>query len=266
MQKKQGISLIVLVITIIVMIILAASVVITLSNTGVIDRASNAVDLTNERQVQDMAALIWADAYMDNLRGTALVTKVIEELGKQGVTETDWNITVTDSGISINKPNNIEIRAAGLYKSNGEYVSWETLISNDVIRVSGTGLVSGFDGDGNNRMSSYLDGELVLPNDGSITEILGQAFCCCENLTGLVVPEGVTEIPMNMLFETQKLTTLTLPTTITRIEAYIFYSPNLTTINYNGTKAQWNAIEKDELWDDSTGEYTIYCSDGNVEK
>ena len=46
-MKKQGISLIVLVITIIVMIILAAAVVITLSNTGIIDRAGKAVDLTN---------------------------------------------------------------------------------------------------------------------------------------------------------------------------------------------------------------------------
>ena len=75
---KKGISLIVLVITIIVMIILAASVVITLSNTGVIDRAGQAVDLTNEAQVQDLAALIWADAYMDNLRGQDLIDKVTE--------------------------------------------------------------------------------------------------------------------------------------------------------------------------------------------
>ena len=46
---KKGISLIVLVITIIVMIILAAVVVISLSNTGIIDRADQAVKLTNEK-------------------------------------------------------------------------------------------------------------------------------------------------------------------------------------------------------------------------
>ena len=44
MKKKMGISLIVLVITIIVMIILAASVMITISNTGIIDKASTAKD------------------------------------------------------------------------------------------------------------------------------------------------------------------------------------------------------------------------------
>ncbi len=102
MQKKQGISLIVLVITIIVMIILAASVVITLSNTGIINRASEAVGLTNEAAVQDMAALIWADAYMNNKRGTELVSEVTTKLGEQGVTADKWNITVTDTGVSVN--------------------------------------------------------------------------------------------------------------------------------------------------------------------
>ncbi len=106
MQKKQGISLIVLVITIIVMIILAASVVITLSNTGIINRASQAVDLTNESAVQDMAALVWADVFMDGKRGTELVSEVTTKLGEQGVTADKWNITVTDTGVSVTSKNN----------------------------------------------------------------------------------------------------------------------------------------------------------------
>ena len=106
MQKKKGISLIVLVITIIVMIILAASVVITLNNTGVINRANEAVDLTNESQVQDLAALVWADAYMDKLRGQDLIDKVTEELGKQGVTTDKWDITITDTGVTVENKNN----------------------------------------------------------------------------------------------------------------------------------------------------------------
>ena len=106
---KKGISLIVLVITIIVMIILAASVVITLSNTGVINRASEAVDLTNEAAVQDLAALIWADAYMDGKRGTELEAEVTTKLSEQGVTATDWNITVTDTGVSVKNKNNLTL-------------------------------------------------------------------------------------------------------------------------------------------------------------
>ena len=105
MQKKKGISLIVLVITIIVMIILAASVVITLSNTGVINRASEAVDATNEAQVQDLAALIWADAYMNNKRGEGLVEEVETKLLQQGITSDKWNIFVTDTGVSVTSKN-----------------------------------------------------------------------------------------------------------------------------------------------------------------
>ena len=118
---KKGISLIVLVITIIVMIILAASVVITLSNTGIINRASEAVDLTNEAQVQDLAALIWADAFMDNKRGTDLVSEVTTKLGEQGVTADKWNIEVTNAGVTVNQKEqeNMKNTIINLYYSTG---------------------------------------------------------------------------------------------------------------------------------------------------
>ena len=98
---KKGISLIVLVITIIVMIILAASVVITLSNTGIIDRANQAVQLTDERQVQDLAGLVWAECYLDPVKKADIVNSVKTELASQGVTEDKWNITVTETGVTV---------------------------------------------------------------------------------------------------------------------------------------------------------------------
>jgi type II secretory pathway pseudopilin PulG len=51
MKRKQGISLIVLVITIIVMIILAASVVLTLNNTGIITKANDATSISDRKQI-----------------------------------------------------------------------------------------------------------------------------------------------------------------------------------------------------------------------
>ena len=101
MRMKKGISLIVLVITIIVMIILAAAVVISLNNTGIINKASQAVDLTNESAVQDLAALTWADAYLKDLRGDDLIKEVKENLAEQGVTEDKWSIEVSDTGVKI---------------------------------------------------------------------------------------------------------------------------------------------------------------------
>ena len=79
-RNKQGISLIVLVITIIVMIILAASVVITLSNSGIINRASEATGKTNRAQIEQYASIVWADAFMDGLRGDALKDAVLDKL------------------------------------------------------------------------------------------------------------------------------------------------------------------------------------------
>ena len=119
-QNKQGISLIVLVITIIVMIILAASVVITLSNTGVIDRAGQAVDLTNKSQVQDLAALIWSEAYLDDLRGQDLIDEVEKKLEEQGVTKDNWDITITETGVNIaEKATSVELGT--LIKDGNDY-------------------------------------------------------------------------------------------------------------------------------------------------
>ena len=39
---------------------------------------------------------------------------------------------------------------------------------------------------------------------------------------------------------------------------------SLTSINYNGTKEQWNAISKGSDWNIYTGNYTIYCTDGTI--
>ncbi|MBR6689591.1 MAG: type II secretion system protein [Clostridia bacterium] len=103
MQKKKGISLIVLVITIIVMIILAASVVISMNNTGIIDKATYAVDLTNENQVQDFASLLWAEAYLDEERTDTIENVVKAGLADNEITDADWNINVTDTGVTVSK-------------------------------------------------------------------------------------------------------------------------------------------------------------------
>ncbi len=133
MKNKQGISLIVLVITIIVMIILAAAVVITLSNTGVINKATHAVSLTDEKQAQDLASLIWADAYLDQTRTDTIEKVVKDKLKVQGITEDNWNINVTDDGVRVSKKensndsggNNSVKRTFGVMMDESKYVYGE---------------------------------------------------------------------------------------------------------------------------------------------
>ena len=87
MQKKKGISLIVLVITIIVMIILAGSIIITLSNSGIINKANEAVDLTNDKQMQEYitSELILNDWYT----GKPVTKELLEKIDGVTVTEAE---------------------------------------------------------------------------------------------------------------------------------------------------------------------------------
>ncbi len=69
----------------------------------IIDKANQVVETTTLAQAQQLASLTWSEAYLDGLRGTDLGNKVKSELAKDGITENEWNITVTDLGVTINK-------------------------------------------------------------------------------------------------------------------------------------------------------------------
>lgn len=83
---KKGISLIVLVITIIVMIILAASVVISLSNSGIINRADYAVNETNTKLEITKLELLQAEVLAEG-HGKIGVTEYIDKLKEEDLIE-----------------------------------------------------------------------------------------------------------------------------------------------------------------------------------
>ena len=77
-----------------------------------------------------------------------------------------------------------------------------------------------------------------------------------------VVPDGVTEISANAFYGCISLTSVTIPDSVTNIGVATFYECNsLTSITFNGTTAQWIAIEKGFLWDSRTGNYLVICTD-----
>jgi hypothetical protein len=161
------------------MIILAATVVISLSNTGIIDRAGKAVDLTNEVSVQDLAALTWADAYMNDKRGEALVTEVTTKLSEQGVKSEDWNITISDTGIVVtskaNSTPDVELipgeNAPGAKFADGTTKTWEELKTE-------------FGVTDNNIPSKAFEGKtiqsIVIPE--GVILIGNSAFSACDSL------------------------------------------------------------------------------------
>ena len=87
MKKTKGISLIVLVITIIVMIIIAGAIILSLSNTNVIDQAEQAKDKYNLSQLKEAVNLDRTNALLTRYNTTEGVNISVKELF--GLTDSD---------------------------------------------------------------------------------------------------------------------------------------------------------------------------------
>ena len=78
----------------------------------------------------------------------------------------------------------------------------------------------------------------------NIETIAGMAFYKCSTLKGIVIPNSVKSI-----------------------ERWAFRDCKaLINIVFRGSVDQWNAIVKESDWDTGTGDYTIYCNNGNITK
>ena len=128
MRMKKGISLIVLVITIIVMVILAGAVIITLENTNLIKHSKQATNKTNYSQEITRLEVLKNGILTDNL-GKITLEEYVAELTAKGVIEgtpvnnADGSVTVTTTAgtevkLTQDGPRNILIEIAGYEQSN----------------------------------------------------------------------------------------------------------------------------------------------------
>ncbi len=63
------------------------------------------------------------------------------------------------------------------------------------------------------------------------------------------------------------LTDITIPNSVNSIGDSAFSGcTSLANITYDGTVAQWEAIEKEYEWNDETGDYVVHCTDGDIRK
>ena len=106
---------------------------------------------------------------------------------------------------------------------------------------------------------------ITIPD--SVTSIGDHAFYNCDGLTSITIPDSVTSIGERAFSYCDGLTSITIPDSVTSIGRYAFRGcSGLTSIKFNGTMAQWKAISKGSNWSYNTGDFTIICTDGTLDK
>lgn len=113
--------------------------------------------------------------------------------------------------------------AIALYEEQGAeaiegmmVASWDDLLADGIVHVEDGLLYTNFnDDEWENSSSDALSGDLILPNDGSVT-VIGDfvyddwegrpAFMLCYNLTGVKIPDSVVTIADGAFYECKALT------------------------------------------------------------
>ncbi len=98
---KKGISLIVLVITVIVMIILATAVMISLNNADIINKANTATNMHSIKQVEQLVAIAWADAYAAGERDVEDLQIVVDLVLLENNLSDKYVATATSKGVTV---------------------------------------------------------------------------------------------------------------------------------------------------------------------
>lgn len=84
----------------------------------------------------------------------------------------------------------------------------------------------------------------------SITTIGNWAFQSCSSLTSITLPNGISEIFAEAFGSCSNLESIYLPRSLKTIGRNIFpYCPKLKNIYYEGSRTEWNQINKHEEWD-----------------
>ena len=92
--------------------------------------------------------------------------------------------------------------------------------------------------------SSIRNSELKTVVITSGERLSESAFYNCSSLTNIIIPDSITSISWQAFYGCSSLTSIT----------------------FNGTKEQWKAVEKDDMWNNETGNYVVHCSDGDIAK
>ena len=109
------------------------------------------------------------------------------------------------------------------------------------------------------------DKTFVIPDGVERIEVFAMYFC--RYLTKITLGKDVKEIADYAFSDNVELQSVDISLGVTNIGGYAFADcTKLTTIRFSGTTEQWKQIRFGNAWNDRTGNYTVYCTDGTVAK
>lgn len=101
----------------------------------------------------------------------------------------------------------------------------------------------------------------------TITYITPHSFEGCTSLKQIVLPEGVEQLWESAFAGCTNLETIYLPKSTSILQPNIFLNcTSLQRVEYSGSIDYWVGIAKGYPLDNNSGWYTIYCTDGTIDK
>lgn len=110
-----------------------------------------------------------------------------------------------------------------------------------------------------------LRGEVVISD--TVTDMQYHSFRTQSQVTAITLPSGLTQISTMQFLGCSNLTRLDIPAGLKLLDIQALNGcTSLTDIFYDGTKANWEAITKEDGWYNGTGDFVIHCTDGDIPK
>lgn len=112
----------------------------------------------------------------------------------------------------------------------------------------------------NNQTYKSIDGNLYT-KDGTVLI----QYAIGKKTTSFDIPDSVTNIGSSAFEDCSSLTSVTIPNSVIGIGSSMFYDcKKLSTINFTGTKEEWQRISKNHDWQLGAYIETINCIDGEI--
>ena len=120
-------------------------------------------------------------------------------------------------------------------------------------------------GASNQTLAGSVAIEPVYMGEFPVVSVWSNAFAGCTGITDVTIAEGIAYIHQNAFAGCASMTSIRLPSTIISIGMEAFAGcASLTNIHFGGTKAQWEAVSKEDDWAPSSRQYVIHCTDGDI--